>query len=456
MGTPVYDMNKGITDWSELESIKLKKLQKQLRRVYDQSPFHKARFDAAGFRPEMMKSLSDLKHLPFMDKNQERESQAESQAAGITALGDHIVCDPRDVVRISSTSGTTGMPTFTGYTQADSEVTAEIMRRAMPMMGAERGDVVMHAFVMSMWIAGLPVADIMQMAGFTVVPIGGMSGPGRFAITAQSVFPKQLNCTPSYATWMANKLREDFNIDPASFGIKRILLGGEPGGSIPEVREKISGLWGGAEIYDGIGAMHSSFFASFTCRHNTGLHWLADDYVHLEILDPATGASLPLEDGVTGEGVYTALEKECAPAIRFRSGDRFVIKRGRCACGRDTIRYSIEGRVDDMLLVRGVNVFPAAIQAVIGRFADRGVGSNIRIVLTSKPPVQEPPLPVKVELAAELSAEATAALAAELSDAVSKELRFRCQVSLLPKGTLDAFQADKNQKQQIFEREYDQ
>jgi phenylacetate-CoA ligase len=455
MGTPLYDMQKGITDWAALDAIKLEKLKKQVHRVYDQSPFHKARFDEVGFRPEMLKSLSDLKHLPFMDKNQERASQAESQAAGITPLGSHIVCDPRNVIRISSTSGTTGIPTFTGYTQADSEVTAEVMRRAMPIMGAEKGDVVMHAFVMSMWIAGLPVADIMQMAGFTVVPIGGMSGPERFAVTAKAVMPKQLNCTPSYATWMAGKLQEDFGIDVADLGIKRILLGGEPGGSIPEVRDRLSKLWGGAEIYDGIGAIHASFFASFTCQHNTGLHLLADDFVQLEIIDPVTGESLPLEDGVSGEGVFTALQKECAPAIRFRTGDRLEIRRGRCACGRDTIRYAIKGRVDDMLLVRGVNVFPAAIQAIVNRFAEHGASPTMRVVLKSPPPVQEPPLPVRVELAREMSGEDTARLAAEISETVSKELRFRCQVELVPKGTLEAFQTDKNQKQQVFQREYE-
>ena len=456
MNTSVFDTEKGFTDRKALDAIKLEKLKKQLERVYDQSSFHKERFDAEGFRPDHLKTLADLRHAPFMDKSVERQSQAESQAERTTALGRHIVCDPKDVVRISSTSGTTGTPTFTGYTQADSEVTAEVMRRAMPMIGAEPGDVVMHAFVMSMWIAGLPIADIMQMAGYTVVPIGGMSGPDRFAVTARLASPQQLNCTPSYARWMADTLRDQHGIDPAEFGIRRILLGGEPGGSIPEVRENISQLWGGAEIFDGIGATHSSFLAGFNCKHNEGLHWLGEDFIHLEILDPATGEPLPLEDGVSGEGVYTALQKECAPAIRFRSGDRFVIKRGVCACGRDTIRYNIVGRVDDMLLVRGVNVFPAAIQAIVSRFADRGVGSTLRVVLKSPPPVQEPPLPVRVELKSEMSEEETLALASEMSGVISTELRFRCSVELLPKGSLDAFQADKNQKQQVFLKEYEE
>ncbi|MCP4960418.1 MAG: phenylacetate--CoA ligase [Actinomycetia bacterium] len=455
MGNGLYGMDTGFADRQALDEAKLAKLKTQLRRVYDQSRFHGDRFDAVGFDPGRLQTLDDLKHAPFMDKIQERASQAESQAAGITSLGMHIVCDPRDVVRISSTSGTTGTPTFTGYTAADTEVTAEIMRRSMPITGASHGDVVLHAFVMSMWIAGLPVADVLQMAGFTVVPIGGQSGPERFAVTARAVMPVQMNCTPSYARWMADTLRDDFGIDAAEFGIRRLVFSGEPGGSIPEIRDRLSELWGGADIFDGIGASHSSFFASINCQHNVGLHWLADDYVHLEVLDPTTGESLPLDDGVTGEAVYTALEKECAPAIRFRSGDRIVVRRGRCQCGRDTIRYSIEGRVDDMLLVRGVNVFPAAVQAVVNRFGDKGVGSTMRIVLNSPPPVQEPPLPVRVELVDAIDPASNAALAAEISEAVSRELRFRCAVELVPPGTLAAFQTDKNQKQQIFERAYE-
>jgi phenylacetate-CoA ligase len=329
------------------------------------------------------------------------------------------------------------------------------MRRAMPIMGAQPGDIVMHAFVMSMWIAGLPVADVMQMAGICVVPIGGTSGPERFAVTAKAMRPVGLNCTPSYAIWMADKLKNDLGIDAATLGFKRILLAGEPGGSIPEMRQRISKLWGGAAIYDGIGASHSSFFAAFNCDHNQGLHWLADDYVQLEIIDPISGDPIPPEDGASGEGVYTALQKECAPAIRFRTGDRFVIRRGTCACGRDTIRYSIEGRTDDMLLVRGVNVFPAAIKALVSRFTDDGITGTMRVVLKSPPPVQQPPLPIRVELARDMAAGERAALAERMSATISTELRFRAEVELVDPGSLSAFQQDKNQKQQIFDREYE-
>lgn len=454
MSHDIYDMERGFDDRNALEALKLAKLQKQMKRVYEQSEFHRQRFDDAGVRPDMIKTLGDLRHVPFMDKHIERESQAESQRQRLTSLGMHIVCDPRDVIRISSTSGTTGLPTFTGYTKADTMATAEVVRRTMPIMGAERGDVVMHAFVMSMWIAGLPVADVLQLAGLTCVPIGGLSGPERFAVTAQATMPVQLNCTPSYATWMAEKLKSDHGVDPTTLGIKRILLSGEPGGSIPAVRERISKLWGGASIFDGIGASHSSFFASFNCEHNDGLHFLAEDFVHMELIDPVTGESLPLEDGVSGEGVYTALEKECAPAVRFRTGDRFSLRRGRCKCGRDTLRYTIEGRTDDMLLVRGVNVFPAAIKTLVSRFADQGVSDIMRIVLKNAPPVQEPPLPVRVELARYLPAGERARLATEMTASISTELRFRCEIELLDPGTLAAFQQDKNQKQQIFEKAY--
>jgi phenylacetate-CoA ligase len=454
MSSALYDPVKGFTDRVALEALKLEKLKKQIAHICERSPYQRARFDKAGFRPEHLETLADLRHVPMMDKQLERESQAESQAKGISSLGMHIVCDPKDVIRISSTSGTTGIPTFTGYTDKDTLVSAEVMKRGMSLMGAQKGDVVMHGFVLSMWIAGVPVVDIMQRAGFTVVPIGGQSGPERFAVTARAVFPAQLNCTPSFAVWMADKLKQELGIDPKEFGFKRLMVAGEPGGSIPAVREKISNLWGGVEIYDVIGAIHSTFMSSCSCQHNSGMHFLAEDFAHLEILDPATGESLPLEDGVTGEAVYTALEKECAPAVRFRTGDKYLVRRGACACGRDTLRFVIDGRVDDMLLVRGVNVFPSAIQAIVARYSGRGVGSNIRVVLKSKPPVQEPPLPVRVELVEEIVGEAKAALEAEMSEVISNELRFRCQVELLTPGSLAAFQKDKNQKQQIFDREY--
>ena len=451
----VYDMASGFDDRDALTELKTAKLRAQIARIHADSPFHRERLEAAGVGPDDIRTLDDLSRLPFMDKIQERESQARSQELGLSALGMHIVCDPREVIRVSSTSGTTGTPTFTGYTAADTAVTTEVFRRAMPMMGAEPGDVAMHAFVLSMWIAGVPVAAVMEDAGLTVVPIGGTSGAERFAVTAQATRPVQLSCTPSYAAWMAGVLRDEAGIDAGSLGIKRLILAGEPGGSIPEVRERLSSLWGGAQIYDGIGALHSSFFSSFNCDANAGLHFLAEDFVHMEIVDPATGESLPLEDGVSGEGVFTALQKECAPALRFRSGDRFVIRRGRCECGRDTLRYAIDGRVDDMLLVRGVNVFPAAIGAVVARFADRGVSSTMRIVLKQEPPVQEPPLPVRVELDRELSGEERSSLAAEISALVSQELRFKCAIELLDPGSLAAFDQGKNQKQQVFEREYE-
>ena len=449
-----YSNEHGFRTGADFDAYRLEKLKSQLRRVYRQSEFHRQRFDDAGVRPGAVQSFADLAAVPFMDKSIERESQRLSQERDGNALGLHIVCDPRDVTRISSTSGTTGAPTFSGYTQRDTEITSEMMRRAMGIMGAERGDRVMHAFVMSMWIAGLPLADVMQNAGLTVVPIGGKSGPESFAITAGKVRPRQLNCTPSFAIWMAETLRDQHGIDPAGFGIERIMVAGEPGGSIDEVRNRISGLWGGARVYDVIGAIHSSFVSSISCDHNTGLHYLAEDVAHLEVIDPGTGELLPLEDGVSGECVFTALEKECAPAIRFRTGDRILIRRGRCACGRDTIRYVIQGRTDDMLLVRGVNVFPAAILTIVQRFADRGLSGNARIVLKAPPPVQDPPLPVRVELSGPMEAETRGVLVPELEETISKELRFKCRIELVEAGSLEAFQEGKNQKSQIFDREY--
>ncbi len=226
MLSPFYSPERGFVDRPRLDDYRFAKLKTQLNLVYEKSDFHRKRFDDAGIHPDMIRSFGDLGAVPFMDKSIERESQRASWEKRLHTLGMHIVCDPRDVTHISSTSGTTGTPTFTGYTRRDSVLSAEIMKRCME---------VMHAFVMSMWIAGMPGADVMQDAGLTVVPIGGKSGPENFAVVARQVRPKQLNCTPSYAIWMGEELRDKHGVDPAGLGFERISLAGEPGGSIDEV-----------------------------------------------------------------------------------------------------------------------------------------------------------------------------------------------------------------------------
>lgn len=422
-------------DAAELTALKVAKLRTQFTRVYEQSPYIKARFDAARVDPYAFRSLDQLADYPLFDKDLERESQEESRERHGHPLGMHIACDPRDVVRVSSSSGTTGKPTYTGYTEADRRVTNEIGARAQWRIGGAPGDVIMHAFVLSMWIAGSPVLDVLQHAGATTVPIGAMSGAARFVQVAQDLRPVQVNLTPSYARYLFAKAPEETGVSIADLGIERVTVGGEPGAGITHIREALSAGFGGARIYDSIGHTHASFFTSISCSAHAGMHFLADDFVHLEVVDPDTLESLPWEDGVTGEVVVTALEKECAPAIRWREKDIVTIHTAPCECGAPGFRFSIGGRADDMLLVRGVNVFPHAIKDVVESFAPHVTG-EIRIVLNQPPPVANPPIPVRVELAEHTSPEIAARLAGDIAAAIHDRLRFSVAVDFAPAGSL--------------------
>ena len=218
----------------DMRALQLEKLKRQLERVYTQSPYYKAKFDKARVDPAKLTSLDDIRHFPFFDKEEERASQHASKEQFKNPLGMHVTCDPKKVIRISSTSGTTGSPTFTGYTQKDREAVNETGSRCFWRMGARPGDVVLHAFVLSMWIAGTPVVDLIQNFGATVVPIGATSGLPRFAQIAQEVFPKMLICTPSYAEYLIEKLPEKAGVHAKDLGIEKIMVAGEPGAGNPK------------------------------------------------------------------------------------------------------------------------------------------------------------------------------------------------------------------------------
>ncbi|GMR23956.1 MAG: AMP-binding protein [Acidobacteriota bacterium] len=432
---------------NEMQALQLEKLKRQLARVYAESPYYKSKFDKAKVDPAKLGSLDEIRHYPFFDKDEERASQEQSKEQFRHPLGMHITCDPKKVIRISSTSGTTGSPTFTGYTQKDREAVNETGSRCLWRMGARPGDVVMHAFVLSMWIAGTPVVDLIQNYGATVVPIGARSGLPRFAQIAQEVFPKMLICTPSYAEYLIDNLPEKAGVDAKDLGIERIMVAGEPGAGIPRVRERIEQGFGGATIYDTIGATGAVFLAACSSETYEGMHFVAEDYCLVEIVDPKTLEALPFADGVEGEIVYTGLEKECAPLIRWRDKDIVQVFTEPAKSGLPGFRFIIKGRADDMLLVRGVNVYPHAIKDVIASLAPRVTGL-FKIVLDAPPPVVEPPLELRVEIA---GGEDEAGVARDIEERIHELLRFRARVETVSAGTFEG----THHKTALFERRYE-
>ena len=436
MSPRLWNPEKELMSRSETRALQLVKLKSLLNRVYEQSPYYRDKFDRAGVNPQNLKSLEHYQEYPFFDKDEERASQEASRETARHTFGLHITCNPRSVNRVSSSSGTTGSPTYSGFTLKDREITNDNQARALVRLGIEPGDVVMHASVLSMWIAGIPGVDSMMAYGVCLVPVGALSGVERVAQIARDTRPKSIKCTVSFAQYLAKHMEERTGIDPATLGLEKVVVFGEPGGSIPEIYEPLEKRFGGAMVHDIMGATGCHSPTGISCEEHNGIHFYAEDNAMFEICDPESLQSLPIEDGVEGEIVFTGLERECGPLIRWRDKDIIQVTTEPCRCGRPGPRMLFKGRVDDMLLVKGVNVFPNAVRDVINKTSDLTTG-NIRIVKSGPGPVVPAPVLVKVEVKAGLPDQKKQALAGDLDNAIHHQLRFRATFELIDEGEFE-------------------
>ncbi len=420
----------------DLRKLQLEKLRTLLHRVDAQSPYYHQKFIDAGVKPGDLKSLDHFQSFPFFDKDEERKSQEQSKQELGHPFGMHISCDRKKVNRISSSSGTTGSPTFSGFTKLDREIAAENCSRGMVRMGMEPGDVVLHASVLSMWVAGVPSVDSMMAFGACVVPVGALSGVERIAQIASETRPKMIRTTVSFARHLAKTMKERSGIDPKALGIEKVVVTGEPGGSIPEIYSEIESGFGGATCYDSMGATGGHSPIGISCEAHAGIHVYAEDNLYYEIIDPKTMQPLPIEDGVEGEIIFTGLDRECGPLLRWRDKDIVKISTSPCSCGRPGVRMTFKGRVDDMLLVKGVNVFPNAVRDVVNSFSNETTG-NIRIVLPAAGPVAESPVSVIVEHISGLSVDKLDVLGRALEAAIHHHLRFRSRILFESEGLFE-------------------
>ena len=436
MAVNLWNPQKELMSRDALRVLQLEKLKAQLVRVYEQSPYYRTKFNDAGVDPHRFGSLEHYQDYPFFDKDEERASQETSREIAGHPFGMHITCDPKAVNRVSSSSGTTGSPTYSGFTRRDREITNDNQARTLVRLGIEPGDVVMHASVLSMWIAGIPGVDAMMAYGVCLVPVGALSGVERVAQIAHDTRPKLIKCTVSFAQYLVKHMRERTGIDPRTLGLEKVVVFGEPGGSIPEIYGPIEEGFGGAMVHDIMGATGCHSPTGISCEEHNGIHYYAEDNALFEICDPETLESLPVEDGVEGEIVFTGLERECGPLIRWRDKDIIQVTTEPCRCGRPGPRMLFKGRVDDMLLVKGVNVFPNAVRDVINKISELTTG-NMRIVKSGSGPVVPAPVLVKVEVRAGLSEESKTNLAGELSDAIHHQLRFRATLTFIEEGEFE-------------------
>jgi phenylacetate-CoA ligase len=371
--------------------------------------------------------LQDLARLPLSSKSELRLSQANHPP-----FGDYLAASRRQVTRLHRTSGTTGQAMNLALSARDCETTEIVGGRAQSLAGLGPDHTVVHCLNYRMWMGGVTDHMTLERTGAMVVPFG--VGSTRLLIeTIREVGINAISCTPSYPAVIEKTLAEHFpGLDPRDLGLELGLFGGEPGLDDPALRQRLRDTWGmqPRNANYGVSDVLCNFAAQ--CEFDTRLHFLAADLLYPELIDPDSGATLAPEAGVEGELVLTHLQRDCQPLVRFRSGDIIAVDdTSACACGHEGLRFRVVGRSDDMVVVRGINVFPSMIAAVVNGFDE--LSGNYRIPLDTPPPYDR--LPVAVELSH--AASASEGLAQAIEAAIKQALGAGATVTLLPPGTYE-------------------
>lgn len=391
----------------------------QLASLRERSPFYRDKL--AGAEPG---GLDDLPALPLTIKEELRVSLAAERP-----LGSHLATPLERVRRVYSTSGTTGDPLPIAVTDEDLAGWAEIGARSYRACGIAPAQRAVLTYNAGPFVAGA-VLDAWTRIGTTVIPVGS-GNTERLVKAFQVLGAESLGCTPSYALYLADWCRER-GIDPAGLSVRHLAVAGEPGGGEPATRRLIEEAFG-ASVREAMGIADVSPSLWGECEEQAGMHFCGRDHVYAELIDPADDAPLEWEDGAEGELVYTSLRREAMPVVRFRSRDRVLVNARPCPCGRTSVRVRCIGRTDDLLIVRGTNLFPSAVREVVAEFRPR-VAGPILIRPRHTGVRQDAPPRVIVELAEGEAADDE--LAGAIQVAIRGTLVTSTAVELVPYGTL--------------------
>ena len=396
----------------------------QIEYLFERSRFYRGKLERAGFATHgAVGGLEAIEGVPLTEKDELRASRTPEEP-----IGAHLTAGRNEIARIYSTSGTTGTPSFIPLTAADLEIWVRTSARSYAASGVVSGERIVSTYNAGPFVAGATL-DAFERLGLCVIPVGS-GNTERLMAAVNLLQPTAVALTPSYALHLAEWARER-GMDLAKSGVKRVMVAGEPGGGEPAMRAKLEAAWGASVVEAmGIGDISVSLWGE--CEQKHGMHFGGRGFVHVELIDPETRAAKPIVDGAAGELVLTHLVNRSAPLLRFRTRDHVRMSIGLCACGRTSPRVRCIGRTDDMLIVRGVNVFPSAVREVVNEFAP-AVAGIIVIKPRAKGVRQEPPLPVSVEIAGNTDVEG---LAERIRARIREKLLVATEVELLPPGSL--------------------
>jgi phenylacetate-CoA ligase len=401
--------------WAEQLALDDASFREQLAYLLERSPFYQEKL--AGRDASI--GLAEIARLPLTEK-----AEVKATCTPASPFGANLCAEPSELVRIYSTSGTTGKPSYIPLTESDLDNWVTGSARSYGASGLARGERVLTTYNAGPFVAGAAL-DAFERIGACHIPAGTGSSE-RLLLAIDELRPDAVVLTPSYAAYLLElgHLRDS--------SVRRVLVAGEPGGGEPAFRAALEEGWGArATEAMGIGDIGPSLWGE--CEEQAGMHLGARGFVHAELIDPETGEARELRDGATGELVLTHLRHRAAPLLRFRTRDHVEIRTSPCACGRTAPRVRCLGRTDELLIVRGVNVFPSAVREVVAGFAP-DVSGRILVRPRGAGVKQEPPLPVSVELAPDAAPDAglAAAIRARLRDV----LVVQTDVELVPWGAL--------------------
>lgn len=405
----------------KMQELQLERMKWSLQHAYKNVPFYKDSFDKAGFHPDKFKSLEDMRHVPFLNKQDMRDNYPY----GLFAV------PLKDVVRVHSSSGTTGNATVVGYTRNDIEVFSEVVARSLVSYGAGSEDVIQVSYGYGLFTGGLGLHYGAEKLGALTIPISG-GNTERQLMVMKDFGATMIACTPSYALNIADyieKKRPDFKIQDTK--LKAGIFGAEPW--TEAIRKEIENrlhidafdIYGLSEVI-GPGV-------SAECSAKNGLH-VFEDHFYVEIIDPETGEVLP--EGEQGEIVYTSLTKEAFPVIRYRSRDITRLFHDSCSCGRTLVKMDkVTGRSDDMLIIRGVNVFPMQIETILMEIED--TEPHYQIIVDRKEALDE--LEILVEVNEKIFSDEIKKLnrlSSEIEGRIRSSLGISAKVSLVEPMTI--------------------
>lgn len=411
----IYNDAMECMDFDERKKLQGERLRATVELEYNNVPAYRKRMDEAGVKPEDINGIEDIVKLPFTQKTDLRDNFPYGLFAA----------DLKDIVRIQGSSGTTGKPIVSGYTENDIKVWTEMVARALTAAGGTKDDIIQVAYGYGLFTGGLGAHQGATEIGATVIPMSS-GNTQRQIIMMKELGATMLCCTPSYATYLAETIRE-MGIKPEELKLKSGYFGAEPW--TEEMRQHLEDLldFDALDIY-GLTEIGGPGVA-FECMEKHGMH-INEDHVLAEIIDPITEEPLP--DDTPGELVFTTLTKTGAPMIRYRTHDICTLHHGTCACGRTTVKMSrITGRTDDMLVIRGVNVFPSQIEAVLMGVKE----ASAHYMLVVDRVNSQDKLTVQVELKDDVDindADKLEKLAAYIKTQIKQTLLISAKVELLP------------------------